>query len=64
MGLSLAYNAKIGTFDPAKEPKEHREFYFTPVFVDQKNAKDIKATYIEGAPTYDWKDFWGRVQKS
>ena len=33
MGLALAYQAKNGVFDPAKEPHEHREFYFTPVFV-------------------------------
>ncbi len=27
MGLSIGYQAKTGKFDPAKEPKEHREFY-------------------------------------
>ena len=29
MGLSIGYHAKTGKFDPAKEPKEHREFYGT-----------------------------------
>ena len=31
MGLSIGYHAKTGTFDPSKEPKEHREFYGTGV---------------------------------
>ncbi len=62
MGLSLAYNAKLGTFDPAAEPHTHREFYFMPVFVDQKNAQEIQTNYVNGIPNYDWTDFWGRVQ--
>lgn len=63
MGLSIPYHAMIGTFDPAKEPHEHREFYFEPVYVNTANAQDIKANYIDGIPTYDWKDLWGRVQE-
>ncbi|OGO37069.1 MAG: hypothetical protein A2Z03_03050 [Chloroflexi bacterium RBG_16_56_8] len=63
MGLSLAYHAKIGTFDPSKQPKTNREFYFVPVNVDQKNAKQIQRDYVFGIPNYDWKDFWSRVQK-
>jgi ribose transport system substrate-binding protein len=62
MGLSIPYAAKMGYFDPAKEDKGHREFYFTPVFVNTANAAEIKANYIDGIPTYDWKDYWGRVQ--
>ena len=27
MGLAIAYGAKTGKFDPAKEPHLHREFY-------------------------------------
>jgi ribose transport system substrate-binding protein len=63
MGLSLAYNAKIGTFDPSKEPKTNREFYFTPVFVNKDNAKQVQQDYVYGIPNYNWKDFFGRVQK-
>ena len=62
MGLSLPYSAMTGVFDPAAEPHEHREFYFEPVFVNMENAAEIKATYIEGTPEYDWNDLWGRVQ--
>lgn len=62
MGHSIPYHAKIGEIDVAKLPREYREFYFTPVFVNTQNAQDIKATYIDGIPNYDWKDFWGRVQ--
>ncbi len=57
MGLSLAYNAKIGTFDPSKEPHTHREFYFAPVNVNQANAKQVQQDYVFGIPNYDWKDF-------
>ena len=62
MGLSLPYHAKIGTFDPAQEPHEHREFYFEPVLVTTANATEIKTNYIDGIPNYDWNDLWGRVQ--
>ena len=62
MGLSLPYSAKTGVFDPAKEPKEHREFYFEPVYVNTENAQEVKTNYIDGIPNYDWNDLWGRVQ--
>jgi ribose transport system substrate-binding protein len=62
MGISIPYAAKMGYFDPTKEDKGHREFYFTPVFVNTANSKEIKENYIDGIPTYDWKDYWGRVQ--
>ena len=62
MGLSLPYAAMTGVYDPSKEDHAHREFYFEPVFVNMENAAEIKATYIEGTPEYDWNDLWGRVQ--
>jgi ribose transport system substrate-binding protein len=62
MGLSIPYSAKMGVFDPAKEPNEHREFYFEPVYVNTDNAQQIKTDYIDGIPVYDWNDLWGRVQ--
>ncbi len=41
MGLSIGYHAKTGKFDPAKEPKDHREFYGKGVIVTSANAKRI-----------------------
>jgi ribose transport system substrate-binding protein len=62
-GLALPYQAKTGVFDPTKQPNEHREFYFTPVYVNKDNAADVKKNYIDNIPVYDWTDLWGRVQK-
>ena len=39
MGLSIGYGAKTGKFDPAKEPKEHREFYGKGVLVTKDNVR-------------------------
>ncbi len=63
MGLSIPYAAATGVFDPSKEPNTHREFYFEPVYVNTANAQEIKTKYIDGTPSYDWKDYWGRVQE-
>ena len=41
MGLSIGYHAKTGKFDPAKEPKEHREFYGTGVVITAENAEEF-----------------------
>jgi ribose transport system substrate-binding protein len=64
MGLAIPYHAMKGTFDPAKEAREHREFYFEPVYVNTANAQEIKTNYIDGIPNYDWNDLWGRVQEA
>lgn len=61
MGLSIPYHAYIGTFDPAKEPKEHREFYFQYILITQDNAKEYWRANVEDIPQYDWDDLWGRV---
>ncbi len=63
MGLSIPYSAKMGVFDPAKEPNEHREFYFEPVYVNTDNAQQIKTDYIDGIPNYAWDALWDRVQE-
>ena len=63
MGLSLAYQAKNGVFDPSKEPLVRR-FDFTPVFVGKDNAVQVQQNYVFGIPTYAWDDLWGRVQQS
>ena len=62
MGLSLAKAAQEGKINPDKEPNTHREFYFEPVYVNSENAQEVKDTYISGTPSYDWDDYWGRVQ--
>jgi ribose transport system substrate-binding protein len=61
MGLSIAYGAKTGKFDPAKEPKEHREFYGTGVVVTKDNADEFYKSHVESAPTIDFNDYWGRA---
>jgi ribose transport system substrate-binding protein len=61
MGLSIAYAAKTGKIDPAKEPKEHREFYGTGVLVIKENADEFYKTHIESEPKIDFNDYWGRV---
>ena len=61
MGLSIAYAAKTGKFDPAKEPKEHREFYGTRVLVTKDNVDEFYKSHIESEPKIDFNDLWGRV---
>jgi len=61
MGLAIAYAAKSGKLDPAKEPKEHREFYGTGVLVTKDNADEFYKTHIESEPKVDFTDLWGRV---
>ncbi len=61
MGLSLAYHAYNGTFDPAKEPKLHREFYFNYILVTKDNAKEYWHNNIEDMEHLDYNDIWGRV---
>jgi ribose transport system substrate-binding protein len=61
MGLSIGYHAKTGKFDPAAEPKEHREFYGKGVVITSGNAKEFYDTNIKSEPQLDWSDIWGRV---
>jgi ribose transport system substrate-binding protein len=61
MGLAIAYGAKTGKFDPAKEPHLHREFYGAATVVTQENVEDFYKTHIESLPSLDWSDLWGRV---
>jgi ribose transport system substrate-binding protein len=61
MGLSIPYHAKIGAFDPAKEPRLHREFYGTGIVVTRENVKEFYKKNIEGTPEIDYDDLWGRV---
>jgi ribose transport system substrate-binding protein len=61
MGLSIAYHAKMGTFDVAKEPRLHREFYGTGIVVSKANADTFYQNNILAAPKVDFDDLWGRV---
>ncbi len=61
MGLSIGYQAKTGGFDPAAEPREHREFYGTGVVITADNAQEFYDTNIKAEPTIDWNDIWGRA---
>ena len=61
MGLAIAFDAKTGVFDPAKESKDHREFYGTGVVITGENAQAYYDTNIKSEPTLDWKDIWGRA---
>ena len=63
MGLALPYHAYLGTFDPAQEPNEHREFYFATPLVTKENAQTWLDEVLLGSPTYDWSDLWGNVLK-
>jgi ribose transport system substrate-binding protein len=60
MGLSIAYGAKTGKFDPTKEPREHREFYGTGVLVTKDNVEEYYQTHIESEPKIDFNGYWGR----
>jgi ribose transport system substrate-binding protein len=60
MGLAIPYAAKTGKFDPAKEPKEHREFYGTGTLVTKANVDEFYKTHIETEPKIDFSDLWGR----
>ena len=61
MGLSIPYHAKTGKFDPAKEPREHREFYGTGIVITKDNAKEFYESNIKSTPKLDFDDIWGRA---
>lgn len=61
IGLSIPYHAKLGEFDPAAEPEEHREFYGTGIVITKDNAEEFYATNIKSSPELDFGDIWGRV---
>jgi ribose transport system substrate-binding protein len=61
MGLSIGFHAKTGAFDPAKEPKDHREFYGKGVIITGENAQTFYDSNVKSEPKLDWNDIWGRV---
>ena len=60
MALSIGFHARTGKFDPAKEPKEHREFYGKGVLINADNAKDYYDKNVTHEEVLDWEDIWGR----
>ena len=61
MGLSIGFQAKTGKFDPAAEPKDHREFYGTGVTITSENAQAFYDSNVKAEPQLDWNDIWGRA---
>lgn len=61
MGLSIGLAALEKKFDPAAEPKDHREFYGQAVLIAKENVEEYYKTNVEAQPTLDWNDLWGRV---
>ena len=61
MGLSIAYQAKIGKFNPSNEPNSHREFYGKGMVVTKNNAQSYYNSDVLDIPKIDWNDIWGRV---
>ena len=62
MGLSIGYHAFTKAFDPAKEPKDHREFYGRTTTITKDNVADYIKTNIDSQPAIDWNDIWGRCE--
>ena len=62
MGLSIGYHAATKGFDPAKEPKDHREFYGRTTTITKENVADYIKTNVDAKPSYDWNDLWGRCE--
>jgi len=60
MGISIGFQAKTGKFDPAKEPKDHREFYGKGAVITADNAKDCYDKNVTHEEVLDWDDIWGR----
>ena len=60
MGLSIGYHAKTGKFDPAKEPKDHREFYGKGVIITSATPSRSTTATSRRSPKLDWNDIWGR----
>jgi ribose transport system substrate-binding protein len=58
MSLSFAYHAYCGKLDVTKIPHEKRAFYLKTTLITQKNAKEYLENYVNGKPSYNYKDLW------
>ena len=61
IGLSMGLEALRGKFDPAKEPKMHREFNAKTVKITHDNVDDYIRTQVQSHPKIDWSNLWDRV---
>ena len=61
IGLSMGLMAYEGKFDPAKEPRLHREFNATTVKITRENVDDYIKTQVDSHPDIDWNNLWNRV---
>ena len=64
MGLSIGYHAKTGTFDPSKEPKDHREFYGKGVTITAENAQSFYDSNVKTEPEARLERYLGPLQRS
>ena len=62
MGLSIGYHAAMKVFDPAKEPKDHREFYGLATMITKDNVDSYMKANVDAHPRLDYDDIWGRCQ--
>jgi ribose transport system substrate-binding protein len=61
LGLSLAYKAATGQYDPTTAPKGHREFFGKTTLVDASNVKAARAA-VANSPTVDYATVWDYLQ--
>ena len=61
MGLSIGYAARLGKFDVAKEPANHRDYNAKGILVTKDNVDDFLKNYVLSTPKVDWNDYWGNV---
>jgi len=61
IGLSMGLEASQGKFDPAKEPRIHREFNATTVKITRANVDTYIKTEVDSHPQIDWTNLWNRV---
>lgn len=61
IGLSMGLEASQGKFDPAKQPRIHREFNATTVKITHDNVDNYIKTQVDTHPHIDWTDLWSRV---
>lgn len=60
LGLSLAYRAAAGEYDPGAQGNERREFYGKTSLIDASNVADVRAAKA-GSPEIDYDAIWDYV---
>ena len=61
MGLSIGYAARLGKFDVAKEPANHRDYNAKGILVTKDTVDEFLKDYVLSTPKVDWNDYWGNV---